>query len=329
MNFSKSGVGASAGTRGMRIGIGPRGLRTSVGIPGTGVYYEKRTKLSSSSTKNQSSTNPYIANILNRETKDKGEIKLSFFKSLTTPPAERDFIEGINFLLKEEREDSIHALREALKKDPSMADAAFIIALISKDDNERLKSINLIFENLKEFGKYFDKYNVTIGGRLKVTEELIINVMNDITGLTLLAAEIYQDAGRINEAIKILKKSDLIDDRLVKLSLGELYYENGEYENCIDTLQGIDNVDELGTVALLYLAFSFRELDLYDSAVETLRRALRRKKDRSEELLLTCRFELAETFTAMGEKRKAKVEYEKVAAVDSKFRDALQKARKI
>ena len=42
LNFSKRGVGISAGVRGLRFGVGPSGARITAGIPGTGLYYEKR-----------------------------------------------------------------------------------------------------------------------------------------------------------------------------------------------------------------------------------------------------------------------------------------------
>lgn len=47
INLSKSGVGFSVGTKGARVGRTAKGnIRTSVGIPGTGISYvtEKGTK---------------------------------------------------------------------------------------------------------------------------------------------------------------------------------------------------------------------------------------------------------------------------------------------
>lgn len=39
LNLSKSGVGISAGVKGARVGIGPRGVRTTLSVPGTGMSY--------------------------------------------------------------------------------------------------------------------------------------------------------------------------------------------------------------------------------------------------------------------------------------------------
>jgi hypothetical protein len=42
LNLSKSGVGASVGTKGFRVGAGPSGSRANVSVPGTGIGYEIR-----------------------------------------------------------------------------------------------------------------------------------------------------------------------------------------------------------------------------------------------------------------------------------------------
>ena len=49
INLSKSGLSASAGMRGARVTLGPRGVRRTVGIPGTGVSYSENSSLSGSS----------------------------------------------------------------------------------------------------------------------------------------------------------------------------------------------------------------------------------------------------------------------------------------
>ena len=41
LNLSKRGIGASGGIRGFRIGLGPRGKRLQISVPGTGIYYRK------------------------------------------------------------------------------------------------------------------------------------------------------------------------------------------------------------------------------------------------------------------------------------------------
>lgn len=45
INLSKSGIGASVGVPGYRVGIGPRGKRTTISLPGTGLSYVKEESL--------------------------------------------------------------------------------------------------------------------------------------------------------------------------------------------------------------------------------------------------------------------------------------------
>ncbi|MDA8441875.1 MAG: DUF4236 domain-containing protein [Peptococcaceae bacterium] len=46
LNLSKSGIGISGGVKGARFSVGPRGTRTTLSVPGTGMSYvsEKRFK---------------------------------------------------------------------------------------------------------------------------------------------------------------------------------------------------------------------------------------------------------------------------------------------
>src|SRR5262249_16551406 len=41
VNLSKRGIGVSGGLKGFRVGLGPRGKRLQISIPGTGLYYRK------------------------------------------------------------------------------------------------------------------------------------------------------------------------------------------------------------------------------------------------------------------------------------------------
>ena len=41
LNLSKSGIGISTGVKGARISVGPRGTRTTLRVPGTGISYTK------------------------------------------------------------------------------------------------------------------------------------------------------------------------------------------------------------------------------------------------------------------------------------------------
>lgn len=42
LNLSRSGIGVSAGVKGLRFSTGPRGSRITASIPGTGISYQSR-----------------------------------------------------------------------------------------------------------------------------------------------------------------------------------------------------------------------------------------------------------------------------------------------
>ncbi len=48
INLSKSGVSASGGVRGARVTLGPRSVRCTIGIPGTGLSYTATDSLGTS-----------------------------------------------------------------------------------------------------------------------------------------------------------------------------------------------------------------------------------------------------------------------------------------
>lgn len=61
LNLSRSGIGASAGIKGFRVGVGPRGGRITASIPGTGISYQSGFGTKKSRRRARSSTPPLTA----------------------------------------------------------------------------------------------------------------------------------------------------------------------------------------------------------------------------------------------------------------------------
>ena len=71
MNFSKSGVGFSVGTKGARVSVSPKGKVTrTIGIPGTGIYDVKTI-----STNSETTVKP------NRQQSTAAKPKIPFYKT--------------------------------------------------------------------------------------------------------------------------------------------------------------------------------------------------------------------------------------------------------
>ncbi len=320
LNLSKSGVGISGGVRGARTGIGPRGTRTAIGIPGTGIYYEKRGSLKSGSQQRKKEERSQEVTPSTRK------IKAGFIASLLISKEEKEFIKGINFIIDNKKKEALTTLETVVHLNQDFIDAYYSLALLESDSKKQLNYLKKVLKNRESFGSYYNKYKAVIGGFLQITEEIGVYIANDEMGLELLSAEVMEENGEITEAIDLLANSAFLQEPVIRLSLGELYYQAGQYNKCIETLQDVENNDALGTTSLYYAALAFRDKGLSSAAVDTFRKALRRRKDRSPELLMEVRYALAETLEANGERAKARKEFEKVAAQDVNFRDALERA---
>ncbi len=319
LNFSKKGVGISAGVKGLRAGIGPSGARMRASIPGTGIYHEERLGTKNKGKKINEKTS-------SASTQQQQHINLGFFQKLGTPQEEVSFIDGVNLILSDDKNAALPKFQDAVNKNTSFADAYFCMALIT-DGKQQLDAINAAIDNKKTYGKFFQKYKVFLGTTLSITDELKVQITNDNLGLILLAAEIYQENDLHNDAIKLLEDSDYTNDQAVILSLGELFYDAGKYEDSIRMLQQLENNDSVGTTALLYQGLAFREIQRFDASIEVLKSALKRKKGRSDDLLLEARYQLAYTYETAGDIKKAQKEYEKILTDRLDYKDVNERIK--
>src|SRR5262249_6517068 len=150
------------------------------------------------------------------------------------------------------------------------------------------------------------------------TEEVSAHVGPDVRGVLLALAEAYQAQGRRQEAIACLERLRQLQpgDVVVKLSLAELLTENGSanretYQKIMQCTDGDENQSALHTALLLYRAKALRGLGDVNAACEVLSEALKRKKDRPEELLHALRYERALVYEDLGQSRRARTELEK------------------
>ena len=86
LNFSKSGISPSFGVRGARVTLGRSGIRRTVGIPGTGLFYTDVTGFGRKRSRKRKSRRP--------EPKPQHKLDLGFFERLFTPRSERAFVDG-------------------------------------------------------------------------------------------------------------------------------------------------------------------------------------------------------------------------------------------
>jgi tetratricopeptide (TPR) repeat protein len=118
-------------------------------------------------------------------------------------------------------------------------------------------------------------------------------------------------------------------DVVVRLSLAELAVEeSGTKRSCqtaVELAEGIDNETELHAALLLYKGIALHRLGLFTAARDTLTTALRRRKDRSDELLRAIRYHRALVYDDLGQAKRARDELGKVYAEDPGYEDVARR----
>lgn len=117
---------------------------------------------------------------------------------------------------------------------------------------------------------------------------------------------------------------------MIKLSLAELLMEAGGDDRnvcrkVVRLAEGLENESEVHAALLLYKAKALRRLNLKDAARDVLTKALRRKKDRSDDLLRALRYERALVYEEMGLHKRARSELEKIYAEAPDYEDVAER----
>jgi len=257
------------------------------------------------------------------------KLGLGFFRRLVTPQEEEDLVDGLRELATGNEDRAF----EYLKKAAHLADGAFCAGFLALQNND-LKAAEEYFSTARDsyrtLGRYFNKYGVEATLTLAITGEVAAHVGPSLRGVLLALTEVYQREGRLDDAVACLKRLGRLepDDVVVKVSLAEVLVERGDKKSLHDVVrlaEGGENSSPLHTALLLYKARALRGLGLLDAARDELTPLLRRKKDRSEELLLAVRYERALTYEALGQKTRARKDLEKIYAEATDYEDVAER----
>lgn len=113
---------------------------------------------------------------------------------------------------------------------------------------------------------------------------------------------------------------------VVKLSLTELLLaaspgDRNVLRKVVRLAEGIENETPVHTALLFYKAKALHGLGLLDASRDILTGALRRKKDRSGDLLSAIRYERIQVYEDLGQYRRARSELEKLYAETPGYED--------
>ena len=341
LNLSKSGGSLSFGTRGAKQTIGRRGRRTTVGIPGTGLFYTTTSPRKSTRTRQSRSSSrsaaPPVPKVPAKDPASAegygaaGRLTMGFFKRLVTPPDEKAFVDGCRELSQDNDKAALRHLQGATH----LTDGAFLSGFLFLKNENTAKAIPLLEQATRDYrqlGRYFDKYGLALTLSLPITEEVAAHVGPALRGAILALVEAYQIAENWDKAYECLQRLRKLEpsDVVILLSLVELLWQAnyGNEETCryiVRLTKDVKNETPVHTAILLYKARALRGLNMNTAARDILTKTLRRKKNRSEDLMLTLRYERAMTYKALGQSKRARSDCERIYAEDPDFEDMAER----
>ena len=218
-----------------------------------------------------------------------------------------------------------------LQKATHLADGAFlagVLALKRGQFSDAISYLSAAASREQELGQHLSQHGVDATLSLEITEELAVHVGSNIRGVLLALAEAYQAQDKKAEAVACLERLRQLEpsDIVVNLSLAELLMDDEAptkevCQRVVQLTEGVENESAIHTALLLYKAKALHTLGLLDAAQEILTGVLKRKRDRSADLLRAVRYERALVYERRGESRKARTELEKLYAEAPEYED--------
>jgi tetratricopeptide (TPR) repeat protein len=161
---------------------------------------------------------------------------------------------------------------------------------------------------------------------IDITSNITAVVPVDGLAATLLLVELYQSQRRVREAMALLEDIEaLAGEPLLKLSLCELYASRDMWDEIIERGKGVESEDDITLEIMIYYGQAMQQKGLYEAAVTVFSKALRRKKDRSPDLLLEAAYWRAVSYQEQGKSSRANQEFQKIYAEAPDFRDVAQR----
>ncbi len=326
MNLSKSGPSLSFGPRGAKVTVGSKGVRKTIGAPGTGLFYTEHSSWGSSKgRKGQGGSVPDSSN------QAMHKLDLGFFKRIFTPKNEQDFVDGLKAYIQG---NEVLAL-EKLSQCGEMADSLFMagfIALKKEKYDLALKLFKQAYVNMAGLGQTFSKYGLDLTLSLPLTHDIDAFIKPRLRGLLLGMAEAHKEQKNMLQALEVLKELRDLEpkDVVIKVSLTELLLEVSPddpmvLKDIVQMTADVRNDSSAHAALMLYKARALKGLKMYVPVRDTLTAALRKKKDRSQEILMALQYERALIYEAMGNKTRYRQDMEKLFVLDPGYEDVAER----
>ena len=323
LNLSREGVGGSVGVGPFRIGVGPRGTRFTADLPGAGTSYVKQwsggAEAKSAGSRQGAKQNVAATPPTSHEIPSPG-----FFAA----EHEKDFVRALNAQREGQTEAALQHFLAAAADEPGAALSAALI--LSRRGEGKARAIALL-ENVVQQDAQFptplmQKYLGDARVAVRITPSVEASVPADALAATLLLVELYQEQGRLDEAIGLLEElEELAGEPALTLSLCELYAERGAWDGVVERAKDVQATDDVTLETRIYFGRAMLEKGLDEAAVVVFTDLLKKKKNRGPHLLREAAYWRALAYQRLGKASQARREFQKIYAEDPDFRDVAQR----
>ncbi len=296
LNLSKSGVSTSIGRRGATVNIGHGRVKSTVGVPGSGVSYSKSTSTRSSN-----------AAAVRQQTTRAVQPKI--------PNEDRRVLDAISAA------DIVQLDQIARKgKSEHALPAAMLAGLIAAGTDViwARQMLEWVWRHQQDPGesRLVKSYLSSTRLSVQITPEIEIDEALGRNLVGLMLAEWKQADGDLTGAIDTVEQ--LEPTAAAALSLAELYFDSERYDDVVELTDGLSNVDDVSALLMVYRGAAFRELGHHEAARLALKEALK-ARSRSAEIRFRALVERALTYHAEGKLSMAKKDLERIRAEESSY----------
>jgi tetratricopeptide (TPR) repeat protein len=332
LTVSKTGIGISAGVRGAHYSVHSSGRRTtSFGVPGTGISYVS-TSYGGNTTGRRSTRSETSATAATPAYASGAQAAAILPKAgLFAGAGDRHYRDGLVAYLSGDKAAAVADFEWAVADQPKTVSAHLFAALsIDADDQlpRAIRHLEAVVTSTDPFPdrlmtKYLRLGTSVLAIGVKITELISARVPVDLTGATLLLAEAYQLAGRLDEAIGLVHQLHEANpaDPAIRLSLADLLLADSDFDGVIEVTAGARNEDDLSLALVHMRAAALVALGLQTAAFDAFKEALAKTAKRDPDLLATVRYDRALAYEQAGQKAKARADLERLYASDPTYRD--------
>ena len=336
LNISKTGIGLSVGIRGLRYTRGSSGTFLTVGLPGSGLRYQKKLSnkkgfLFSSLKKLRPGQKDQAVSALSQNVLPEEDLPELPKPGLFAPRWEKDMFKGVEAYHEDDLEAAIEHLQSAVTDEEADLGAKILLAflLIEHDTTaDRGEAIGLLEEVVTTDEEFptpiLETYMQEVEIDIAITPQVEVTLpISDGLAPTLLLVELYQEEREMQHAIGLLEEVDEVvaagnnnhHNQILTLSLAELYFVTQNYQAVINTIQPPETVeDDIILGILFFYGRALQEQNLHTGAIKIFNKSLKRKRGLNSDLLHACRLWRAMSFLKTNQKARSRKELERILA---------------